>query len=61
MDFLGLRNLTVIRKTLELVEKRHGQKIDFSKMTYDDAKVYDCLLYTSRKLTTKEVEYLRGV
>lgn len=43
MDFLGLRNLTVIRKTLELVEKRHGQKIDFSKMTYDDAKVYEMI------------------
>lgn len=40
MDFLGLRNLTVIRKTLELIEKRHGHKIDFSKMGYDDENVY---------------------
>lgn len=40
MDFLGLRNLTVIRDALELIEKNYGVKIDFSKMGYDDAGVY---------------------
>ncbi len=40
MDFLGLRNLTVIRKTLELIEKNHGVTIDFAKMGYDDPNVY---------------------
>ena len=29
MDFLGLRNLTIIRDALELIEKNHGIKIDF--------------------------------
>ncbi len=43
MDFLGLRNLTVIRDALELIEKNHGVKIDFSKMGYDDAGVYDMI------------------
>lgn len=43
MDFLGLRNLTVIRKTLELIEKNHGIKIDFSQMGYDDSKVYEMI------------------
>ena len=36
MDFLGLRNLTIIRDALEMIEENHGVKIDFSKMDYDD-------------------------
>ncbi|HWQ79240.1 MAG TPA: DNA polymerase III subunit alpha [Anaerovoracaceae bacterium] len=43
MDFLGLRNLTVIRDALELIEQNHGVKIDLSRMTYDDCKVYDLM------------------
>ena len=43
MDFLGLRTLTVIRDALDLIEKNHGKKIDFSKMEYDDRKVYELL------------------
>ncbi|MBR5229590.1 MAG: DNA polymerase III subunit alpha, partial [Firmicutes bacterium] len=43
MDFLGLRNLTVIRDALELIKKNHGVKIDFSKMGYDDPKVYEMI------------------
>ena len=41
MDFLGLRNLTVIRDALELIEQNHGRKIDFSKMTYDDKTTFE--------------------
>ena len=40
MDFLGLRNLTDIKKACDLVEKRTGRKIDFYSMGYDDAEVY---------------------
>lgn len=40
MDFLGLRNLTVIADALETIESIHGIKIDFSKMEFDDASVY---------------------
>lgn len=43
MDFLGLRNLTVIRDALELIERNHGVKIDFSKMSYDDPAVYEMI------------------
>ena len=43
MDFLGLRTLTVIRDALDLIQKNHNRKIDFSKMDYDDPKVYELL------------------
>ena len=43
MDFLGLRNLTVIRDAIDLIEKNHGVKIDFLKMDYDDPKVYEMI------------------
>lgn len=43
MDFLGLRNLTVIRDALESIEENHGRKINFSKMDYDDPKVYELI------------------
>lgn len=43
MDFLGLRTLTVIRDALDLVYKNHNIKIDFSKMDFDDEKVYELL------------------
>lgn len=43
MDFLGLRTLTVIRDTLDLIDKKYGRKIDFSKMDYDNSKVYELL------------------
>ncbi|MDI9475722.1 MAG: DNA polymerase III subunit alpha [Natronincolaceae bacterium] len=41
MDFLGLRTLTVIEDTLELVEKNHDVKIDFSNCNYEDKNVYE--------------------
>lgn len=43
MDFLGLRNLTVIRDALELIKRNHGDEIDFSKMGYDDPAVYEMI------------------
>ncbi len=43
MDFLGLRNLTVIRDALELIGEENKNKIDFSHMTYDDSKVYELI------------------
>ena len=43
MDFLGLRNLTIIRDALEMIEANHGVKIDFSSMEYDDPEVYDMI------------------
>ncbi|HHW57948.1 MAG TPA: DNA polymerase III subunit alpha [Clostridia bacterium] len=43
MDFLGLRTLTVIRDTIEMVKKNKGITIDFDSMEYDDPKVYDLI------------------
>ena len=40
MDFLGLRNLTVIRDALKMIERNHGVTIDWAKMGYDDPEVY---------------------
>lgn len=40
MDFLGLRNLTVIRDALELISENYGTDIHFSSMVYDDPKVF---------------------
>ncbi len=43
MDFLGLRNLTVIRDALKMIKANHGADIDFSQMEYDDPKVYELI------------------
>lgn len=43
MDFLGLRNLTIIRDALEMIEKGHGVSIDFSSMEYDDPRVFELI------------------
>ncbi len=43
MDFLGLRNLTVIRDAIELIEKNHGRRVDFTNMDYDDPKAYELI------------------
>lgn len=43
MDFLGLRNLTVIQNTINQVKKNHGIDIDLSKLTLDDPKIFDMI------------------
>lgn len=43
MDFLGLRNLSVIGETVEMIEKRHGKKIDINNFKFDDPAVYQLL------------------
>lgn len=43
MDFLGLRNLTVIRDTLAMVEHNEDKKIDIYSIPLDDASVYEML------------------
>ncbi|MDO8743066.1 MAG: DNA polymerase III subunit alpha [Candidatus Azambacteria bacterium] len=43
MDILGLRNLTTIEKTLELIEKNYGKKIDIYNIPLDDAKTFGLL------------------
>ncbi len=40
MDFLGLRNLTIIERTLALIRERHGITIDIEKLPLDDQPTY---------------------
>ncbi|MDR1997432.1 MAG: DNA polymerase III subunit alpha [Candidatus Margulisbacteria bacterium] len=41
MDFLGLRNLTMINDCLGCIEKNHGRKIDLEKIPLDDRKAFE--------------------
>jgi len=43
MDFLGLRNLTIIEETLNFVKQNQNKEVDFSKFPLDDKKTYDLL------------------
>lgn len=43
MDFLGLRNLTILEKALAFIKERTGQNIDLSEIPLDDPKVYKLL------------------
>lgn len=43
MDFLGLRTLTVINKTLELINQNYHLKLDLEQVTNDDEKTYKML------------------
>lgn len=40
-DFLGLKTLTVIEEALQLVERRHGKRINFVEENIEDREVYD--------------------
>ncbi len=43
MDFLGLKTLTVIRNTCEMVKRTQGLEIPIDNLPLDDAKTYDLL------------------
>jgi DNA polymerase-3 subunit alpha len=43
MDFLGLKTLTVLRNTVELVRRTTGLTIDLDTLTLEDAKTYELL------------------
>jgi DNA polymerase-3 subunit alpha len=40
MDFLGLRNLTVLDKALQYIQQTRGQRIDLNRLPLDDAETY---------------------
>ena len=44
MDFLGLRNLTTIYKTLDAIKKRQGIDVDINHIPLDDKPTYDMLM-----------------
>ncbi len=43
MDFLGLRNLTILSKTVDLIQQTTGQRVDPLKFPLEDAKTFALL------------------
>jgi DNA polymerase III subunit alpha len=43
MDFLGLKNLTMIQKTLDLVKEFRNEEIDLDRLTLEDPETYQLL------------------
>ena len=43
IDALGLKTLSVLRDTLDIIEERHGKKLDLLKTDMEDPKVYQML------------------
>lgn len=43
MDFLGLRNLTIVQRALDYIKEDLGIEIDLDKLSLDDKKVYELL------------------
>ncbi len=43
IDFLGLKNLTIIESTINLVKELHGTVIDISHIPLDDKKTFELL------------------
>ena len=43
IDFLGLRNLTIIQEALRFIKANQEKTIDFSKISFEDPKTYELL------------------
>ncbi len=43
MDFLGLTNLTILDRTIKLLDEERGIRIDLSRLTLDDEATYELL------------------
>ena len=43
IDFLGLRNLTIIQEALRFIQVNQDKNVDFSKISFDDEKTYKLL------------------
>lgn len=43
IDFLGLKNLTVIQRTIDIIKQRHTIHINLDTLALDDAKAYTLL------------------
>jgi len=41
MDFLGLKTLTMVEKTLELIQENHGVKINLDTIPENDTKIFE--------------------
>ncbi len=43
MDFLGLKNLTIIMQTLDMIKERHGIELDINHIPLDDEETFKML------------------
>lgn len=43
IDFLGLKNLTLIDRAVKLIEKNHGIKLDMDHLPLDDQKTFELI------------------
>jgi DNA polymerase-3 subunit alpha len=43
MDFLGLRNLTLLQNILKIIREKTGKQLDLDKIPFDDKKTFDLL------------------
>lgn len=43
MDFLGIRNLSILGNAVEIVEREKGIKIELEKLEFDDTKAYEMM------------------
>jgi len=59
MDFLGLKNLTIIEDTLARIYVIRGEKIDLEHIPYDDKKTYE-LLQSALSTSVFQLECLSG-
>jgi DNA polymerase-3 subunit alpha len=55
MDFLGLRNLTLIQKTLDLIQETRGYRIDPDEITYQERKAQKILAKGEHSTLPNEV------
>lgn len=55
MDFLGLRNLSIIERCLELLEESTGERIDIDDIPLDDQKTFE-LLQTGNTIGVFQME-----
>src|SRR5690554_7777941 len=49
MDFLGLKNLSIIQDTVNLIKKTQGIEIDIDNISLEDSKTFDLV---AKGLTT---------
>lgn len=45
MDFLGIRNLSILGRAVEIVRDRHGISLDITKLPLDDKKTFEHLAH----------------
>jgi DNA polymerase-3 subunit alpha len=43
IDFLGLKNLTLVDRAIKLIEKNHNIKLDMNKLPLDDPKTFELI------------------